>query len=136
MRPDAAALAGVVRGRSVLVTGGGGSIGAEICRRVADLGAARLMIVEHSEPALYAIAEEIAGRNFGGTLLSHIGDVRDRARMFALFEGFRPDIVFHAAALKHVPVLERDWAEGVKTNVFGSINVATRQWPRVPSAWW
>ncbi len=123
VRPDPAALAAVVRGRSVLVTGGGGSIGSEICRRAADLGAARLMIVEHSEPALYAIVEEIAGRDFGGTLLSHIGDVRDRERMFALFESFRPDIVFHAAALKHVPVLERDWAEGVKTNVFGSINV-------------
>ena len=124
IRPDPATLAGVIRGRSVLVTGGGGSIGSEICRRVADLGAARLMIVEHSEPALYAIAEEITARNFAGTLLSHIGDIRDRDRMFALFEAFRPDIVFHAAALKHVPVLERDWAEGVKTNVFGSINVS------------
>jgi FlaA1/EpsC-like NDP-sugar epimerase len=123
IRSDTATLGCVVRGRSVLVTGGGGSIGSEICRRVVDLGAARLMIVEHSEPALHAIAEEIAGRNFGGTLLSHIGDVRDRERMFALFEGFRPDIVFHAAALKHVPVLERDWAEGIKTNVFGSVNV-------------
>lgn len=124
IRPAPATLAGVVRGRSVLVTGGGGSIGSEICRRVADLGASRLMIVEHSEPALYAIAEEIAGRGFGGALLSHIGDVRDRERMFALIETFRPDIVFHAAALKHVPVLERDWAEGVKTNVFGSMNVS------------
>lgn len=123
IRPDSERLSSVVRGRSVLVTGGGGSIGSEICRRVADLGAARLMIVEHSEPALYAIAEEIAGRNFEGTLLSHIGDVRDRERIFALFESFRPDIVFHAAALKHVPVLERDWPEGIKTNVFGSINV-------------
>jgi O-antigen biosynthesis protein WbqV len=124
IRPDPESLAGVVRGRAVLVTGGGGSIGSEICRRVADLGAARLMIVEHSEPALYAIVEEIAGRSFEGELLGHIGDVRDRSRMFTLFESFRPDIVFHAAALKHVPVLEADWAEGVKTNVFGSINVS------------
>ena len=108
----------------MLVTGGGGSIGSEICRRVADLGAAKLMIVEHSEPALYAVMEEIAGRGFEGTLVGHIGDVRDRERTFSLFREFEPDVIFHAAALKHVPVLERDWAEGVKTNVFGSINVS------------
>jgi len=124
VRPAIESLEAVVRGRAVAVTGGGGSIGAEICRRVADLGAARLLVVEHSEPALYAIAEEIAGRHFEGELTAHIGDVRDRTRMFALFEAFRPDVVFHAAALKHVPVLEADWAEGVKTNVFGSVNVS------------
>ena len=124
IRPDPASLESVVRDRAVVVTGGGGSIGSEICRRVADHGAARLMIIEHSEPALYAITEEITGRGFAGEVLGRIGDVRDRDRIFALLESFRPDIVFHAAALKHVPVLEVDWAEGVKTNVFGSMNVS------------
>jgi O-antigen biosynthesis protein WbqV len=124
IRPAVESLQRIVSGRSVLVTGGGGSIGAEICRRLADLGAGRLMVLENSEPALYAVTEELARRGFAGTLTGHIGDVRDRARMFALLAGFRPDIVFHAAALKHVPILEADWIEGVKTNVLGTINVS------------
>lgn len=124
IRPTTDSLERIVRGRAVLVTGGGGSIGSEICRRLTDLGASRLMVVENSEPALYAVSEELAQRGFRGTLTGHIGDVRDRARMFSLFADFRPDIVFHAAALKHVPVLEADWIEGVKTNVLGSVNVS------------
>jgi O-antigen biosynthesis protein WbqV len=114
----------VVRGKSVVVTGGGGSIGTELCRRIVDFGAARLMIVENSEPALHAIAEELAGSADGCKIEAHLADVRDRDRIMALFAAFQPDLVFHAAALKHVPILESDWAEGIKTNVFGSINVA------------
>lgn len=113
-----------VAGRSVVVTGGGGSIGAEICDRVVTFGAARIMVVENSEPALYAVTEALAAKQTRAKIEGRIADVRDRERMFRLLADFKPDIVFHAAALKHVPVLERDWAEGVKTNVFGSINVA------------
>jgi O-antigen biosynthesis protein WbqV len=113
-----------IRGKSIVVTGGGGSIGAELCRRVVDFGAARLMIVENSEPFLHAIVEELAPRHGGCRIEAHVADIRDRERITSLFSGFRPDIVFHAAALKHVPILEQDWSEGVKTNVFGSINVA------------
>jgi FlaA1/EpsC-like NDP-sugar epimerase len=124
IRPSPASLEQIVGGRAVIVTGGGGSIGAEICRRLADLGASRLMVVENSEPALYAITEELAARGYGGSVTGHIADVRDRARMFAIFAAFRPEIVFHAAALKHVPILEADWVEGAKTNVLGSVNVS------------
>ena len=124
VRPSVQSLEKIVRGRAIVVTGGGGSIGSEICRRAADLGAARLMVIENSEPALYAVTEDLAGRRFAGELTGRIGDVRDRERMFALLEAFRPDVVFHAAALKHVPVLEADWAEGVKTNVLGSVHVS------------
>ena len=124
IRPPTESLEAVIRDRAIIVTGGGGSIGSEICRRAADLGAARLMVVENSEPALYAVIEELGRRRFAGDLTGHIGDVRDRERMHALFADFRPDIVFHAAALKHVPVLEADWAEGAKTNVLGSVNVS------------
>jgi O-antigen biosynthesis protein WbqV len=113
-----------IRGKSIVVTGGGGSIGAELCRRVVDFGAARLMIVENSEPFLHAIVEELAPRHAGCRIEAHVADIRDRERITSLFSGFHPDIVFHAAALKHVPILEQDWSEGVKTNVFGSINVA------------
>ena len=113
-----------VRGKAVIVTGGGGSIGAELCRRIVDFGAARLMILENSEPALHAIVEELGRRSTGCQIDARVADIRDRERVAELFTSFHPDIVFHAAALKHVPILEQDWTEGVKTNVFGSINVA------------
>jgi O-antigen biosynthesis protein WbqV len=114
----------VVKGRSVIVTGGGGSIGAEICDRIVTLGAARLLVIENSEPALHAILETLAVKGSGARIEGRLADIRDRERIFRLMADFRPDIVFHAAALKHVPLLERDWGEGVKTNVFGSVNVA------------
>ncbi|MFN5571233.1 MAG: UDP-N-acetylglucosamine 4,6-dehydratase family protein, partial [Bradyrhizobium sp.] len=108
-----------------VVTGGGGSIGAEICQRVVAFGAARLLILENSEPALYAITEVLAAAPEAKVAVEgRIADIRDRDRVFALIGEFKPDLVFHAAALKHVPILERDWSEGVKTNIFGSINVA------------
>ena len=113
-----------VKGKSVVVTGGGGSIGAEICDRVVAFGAARLLVVENSEPALYAVLETLATRQTPASISGRLADVRDRDRIFRLLADFKPDIVFHAAALKHVPLLEQDWGEGVKTNVFGSVNVA------------
>jgi O-antigen biosynthesis protein WbqV len=114
----------LIRNKSVIITGGGGSIGSEICERVATFGAARLLIIENSEPALYAVTEALAERNDSATIEGRIADIRDRDRIFGLMKEFKPDIVFHAAALKHVPILERDWSEGVKTNIFGSVNVA------------
>ncbi len=117
-------LATLVKGKSVVVTGGGGSIGSEICDRVLTFGAARLLIIENAEPALHAVTEDLAVKFPAATIESRIADVRDRARIFHLLAEFRPQIVFHAAALKHVPILERDWGEGVKTNIFGTVNVA------------
>ncbi len=121
---DYARLEGLIRGKSVIVTGGGGSIGSEICERVVAFGAARLLVIEHSEPALYAITEALAAEETGAEIDGRIADIRDRERIMRLTAEFKPNIVFHAAALKHVPILERDWSEGVKTNIFGSINVA------------
>jgi FlaA1/EpsC-like NDP-sugar epimerase len=120
---DYSRLEQVVRGKSIIVTGGGGSIGAEICDRVVTFGAARLLVVEHSEVALYTILETLKTKGMAAAIDGRIADVRDRERIMRLFADFKPDIVFHAAALKHVPLLERDWGEGVKTNVFGSVNV-------------
>ncbi|MBR0904510.1 nucleoside-diphosphate sugar epimerase/dehydratase [Bradyrhizobium liaoningense] len=119
---DYARLEALIRGKAVIVTGGGGSIGSEICERIVAFGAARLLIVENSEPALYAVTEALAGTT--AAIEGRIADIRDRERIMRLMAEFKPDIVFHAAALKHVPILERDWSEGVKTNIFGSINVA------------
>ncbi|GMO10720.1 MULTISPECIES: nucleoside-diphosphate sugar epimerase/dehydratase [Bradyrhizobium] len=119
-----ARLGSLVRSKAIIVTGGGGSIGSEICERVVAFGAARLLIVENSEPALYAIMEALAAHGATAQIEGRIADIRDRERIMRLMAEFKPDIVFHAAALKHVPILERDWSEGVKTNIFGSINVA------------
>src|SRR5579885_946981 len=113
-----------VAGKSVVVTGGGGSIGAEICERILIFGAARLLVLENSEPALHAVLEKLAAMAITAEVAGRLADVRDRDRVMALIKQFKPDIVFHAAALKHVPLLETDWDEGIKTNVFGSINVA------------
>ncbi|WP_441237293.1 SDR family NAD(P)-dependent oxidoreductase [Bradyrhizobium sp. 930_D9_N1_4] len=121
---DYARLEALIRGKAVIVTGGGGSIGSEICERVVAFGAARLLIVENSEPALYAVTEALSADGSGAEIEGRIADIRDRERIMRLMAEFKPDIVFHAAALKHVPILERDWSEGVKTNIFGSINVA------------
>ena len=113
-----------VKGKSIVVTGGGGSIGSEICRRVVTFGASRLMIVENSEPALHAVVESLKEKFPAAAVEGRIADIRDRARITHLITEFKPNIVFHAAALKHVPILERDWGEGVKTNIFGTVNVA------------
>ncbi|MBR0744689.1 polysaccharide biosynthesis protein [Bradyrhizobium japonicum] len=121
---DYARLEALIKGKAVIVTGGGGSIGSEICERVVAFGAARLLIVENSEPALYAVTEALAAQGAAAAIEGRIADIRDRERIIRLMAEFKPDIVFHAAALKHVPILERDWSEGVKTNIFGSINVA------------
>ena len=121
---DYARLEALVKDKAVIVTGGGGSIGSEICERVATFGAARLLVIENSEPALYAVTEALAARDSSAIIEGRIADIRDRERIMRLMSEFKPDIVFHAAALKHVPILERDWSEGVKTNIFGSVNVA------------
>jgi FlaA1/EpsC-like NDP-sugar epimerase len=121
---DYARLEALVKDKAVIVTGGGGSIGSEICDRVVTFGAAKLLVIENSEPALYTAIETLTAQKTGAVIAGRIADIRDRERIQRLMQEFEPDIVFHAAALKHVPILERNWSEGVKTNIFGSINVA------------
>src|SRR4029453_1649714 len=87
-------------------------------------GARRLLIIENSEPALHAALEMLATKLSPAQITGRLADIRDRARILQLVSEFKPDIVFHAAALKHVPLLEQEWQESIKTNVFGSINVA------------
>jgi FlaA1/EpsC-like NDP-sugar epimerase len=121
---DYARLETLVKGKAVIVTGGGGSIGSEICDRLLTFGAARLLIIENSEPALYAVTESLTSQATSAVIDGRIADIRERERIRQLMNEFKPNIVFHAAALKHVPILERDWSEGVKTNIFGTVNVA------------
>jgi O-antigen biosynthesis protein WbqV len=114
----------LLAGRVVAVTGGGGSIGSEICERVVAFGASRLVILENSEPALHAVVERLKSKGIDTIIEGHIADIRDRDRTFRIFRQFKPDLVFHAAALKHVPILEQNCGEAVKTNIFGTVNVA------------
>jgi len=124
VRIDYGRLESLVAGKAIVVTGGGGSIGSEICDRIATFGAGRLLVLENSEPALHAVLEQLRGDHPDADIGGRIADVRDRARIMRLIAEFKPNLVFHAAALKHVPLLERDWDEGIKTNVYGSVNVA------------
>ena len=107
-----------VAGRRVLVTGAGGSIGSEICRQVASLEPALLVLLDHDETHLHDAAATLV-IPCEQTLV----DVTDRAAVFEAFEHFRPEVVFHAAAHKHVPVLEQHPLEAAKTNVLGTLNV-------------
>ena len=121
---DRGAIAGLVAGRRVLVTGAGGTIGSELTRQIAALKPARLVLVENGEFNLYAIDMELRERFPALEFRAVLADVRDRGRIGALFEEHRPELVFHAAALKHVPLVEDCPAEGVLTNVFGTCAVA------------
>jgi FlaA1/EpsC-like NDP-sugar epimerase len=113
-----------IKGKTVVVTGGGGSIGSEICDRVVNFGASRLLLLENSESALHAVLERLSTKSGSTVIEGRIADIRDRERIFRLIGDAEPNLVFHAAALKHVPIVEREWGEGIKTNVFGSANVA------------
>ena len=114
-----------VRGRRVLVTGAGGSIGRELCLQVAALGPASLSLCDNSESAIYAVNRELGLRHGSVVLKMFLADVRDSESMERMFEASKPEIVFHAAAYKHVPIVESNPSEGVLTNVLGLSQVAT-----------
>ncbi|MBQ7251238.1 MAG: polysaccharide biosynthesis protein [Kiritimatiellae bacterium] len=113
-----------VRGRRVLVTGAGGSIGSEIVRQIARLNPAKLVMLDQSEWALYEINRELAGGNVGAVLRPVIADIADGPRMDEVFREERPEIVLHAAAYKHVPMMEMNVREAVRNNVLGTRLVA------------
>jgi O-antigen biosynthesis protein WbqV len=120
---DREAMARLIGGSPILVTGAGGTIGSELARQLAALAPARLILVDNSEFLLYAIDGELRERWPGLTIHPLLADVRDRCRVAAVIAGEQPQIVFHAAALKHVPMVEAHPLEGVLTNVIGSRNV-------------
>ncbi|WP_420345811.1 polysaccharide biosynthesis protein [Pelagibius sp.] len=121
---DRPAMEKLIRGRRVLVSGAGGSIGAELTRQVAALGPAQLTLFDSSEFNLYSIDMELAERFPDVPRLALIGDVRDAQRVDRLLDEAAPDLVFHAAALKHVPLVEHNPVEGIHTNVLGTRNMA------------
>src|SRR5438045_4459260 len=107
-------------GQTVLVTGAGGSIGAELCRQIARMSPARLVLVEHSEAALFAIERELVGDRDFSAVATVLGDCGDRAKMSQVFERYRPTVVFHAAAYKHVALLEANPLEAVRNNTLAT----------------
>jgi FlaA1/EpsC-like NDP-sugar epimerase len=114
---------GLVAGRRILVTGGGGSIGSEIARQLHQLSPTSVHLVDHDESALHAVQLELHGHGLLDDERIVLGDIRDRRGMDALMARVRPHIVFHAAAHKHLPLLERYPVEGLRTNVLGTSNV-------------
>ncbi|MBQ5326603.1 MAG: polysaccharide biosynthesis protein [Oscillospiraceae bacterium] len=114
-----------IKDKVVFVTGGGGSIGSELCRQIANIGPAKLVIIDIYENSAYAIQQELK-RKYNGQLNMdvRIASVRDTKKMDDLFDEFRPQVVFHAAAHKHVPLMEDAPEEAVKNNVFGTYNCA------------
>lgn len=117
---DTAKIAEYLRGKRVLVTGAGGSIGAELCRQVSQFGPESLVLFDQSETPLFEIEKELVLRYPEATFRPIMGSVRDRDRVGRVFEEYRPEVVFHAAAYKHVPMMEFNPAEAVLNNVLGT----------------
>lgn len=113
----------LIRGKRILVTGAGGSIGSEIARQMVQFGCSHLTLLDHSEFQLFEIDRELGGITTAMTRRAVLANVRDEARIREVFEQEGPDIIFHAAALKHVALVENNAAEGVLTNVQGTWNV-------------
>ena len=114
----------MIRGRTVLVTGAGGSIGSELCRQIAAQGPARLLLFGHGENSIFRIHRELAEAHPGVQAIPLIADVRDRARCEDLIGRWQPDTILHAAAHKHVPLMEDNIPEAITNNVLGTRNVA------------
>ena len=120
---DQRAVAELVKGMTVLVTGAGGSIGSEICRQVARLGAEELILLGHGENSIFEIHQELLSKHPGVSVVPVIADTRNARRIGRVFETYRPQAVFHAAAHKHVPLMELNPEEAVSNNVMGTQNV-------------
>ncbi len=124
IKPDLAGILGYVQDKVVLITGAGGSIGSELARQVAHFGAGRLVLLGHGENSIYQIHKELK-RNYPHLpLLPIIADVQDSQRINAIFSKYQPQVVFHAAAHKHVPLMEHNPTEAIKNNIFGTKNLA------------
>jgi FlaA1/EpsC-like NDP-sugar epimerase len=126
--PNHMLLARNLTGKCVLVTGAGGSIGSELCRQIIHQAPARLLLLDHSEFGLYNIHQELLGlsatEHFQLDIVPLLASVTNYQRLSAIFQTYHPDTVYHAAAYKHVPLVEQNAAEGILNNVFGTLNAA------------
>ena len=124
--PNRILLAKSILGKVVLVTGAGGSIGSELCRQILSGGASKLLLIEQSESALYRIHQELEEKLLGSetSLVPILASVQDKERMHEVLSTWHPHSVYHAAAYKHVPLVEHNPAEGIKNNVLGTLRTA------------
>lgn len=121
---DSLSLARFLNNRQVLITGAGGSIGSEMCRQVCNFAPARLILVEQAETPLFDIANELRRTHPDLPILACICDIYDRQRVMQIWETYKPEVVVHAAAHKHVPLMEKNPCEAIKNNIIGTKNVA------------
>lgn len=122
---DQSQLSEFISGKTVLVTGAGGSIGSEICRQISHFTPKRLLLLGHGENSIYLIHRELTNKYKDEfEIIPIIADIQDRGLIFKLMEDYKPDLVYHAAAHKHVPLMEYNPKEAVKNNIFGTKNVA------------
>jgi len=121
---DSERIASELRGKRVVVTGAGGSIGSEMCRQIASFGPERLILIERAENNLFEIERELRAKSPVIDVVPYVADIADRPRVQSIFGRERPGIVFHAAAHKHVPMMEINPGEAVKNNIAGTITVA------------
>ncbi len=112
-----------IRGRSVMVTGAAGSIGSELCRQILDFEPRTLVCVDQNETGMFFLQQELLRHNRGTAIRFQVADVRDRRRMESVFDQDAPEAIFHAAAYKHVPMMEANICEAVQNNVFGLLNL-------------
>jgi FlaA1/EpsC-like NDP-sugar epimerase len=119
---DVESVAGYLKGKRVLVTGAGGSIGAELCRQIHAFGPARLLMLDRDESSLHSVQLSLDGRGLLESPDLLLADLRDHDRILELFATHRPEVVFHAAALKHLTLLERNPAEAIKSNIWGTLS--------------
>ncbi len=117
---DEKGIAGIIEGQTVLITGGAGSIGSELARQCLRFNPARVVVLDMAENKMYMLAQEVKRMNLDADFVTLVGSVRDEGRVDAVFNLYRPDIVFHAAAHKHVPLMEDSSSEAVKNNVCGT----------------
>lgn len=122
---DMKAIRHKLEGKTILVTGAGGSIGSEICRQVSNFFPKTILLLGHGENSIYQIERELSQKASSEIeIIPVIADIQDRARIFDVIEQFKPDVIYHAAAHKHVPLMEINPTEAVKNNIFGTKNVA------------
>ena len=124
VKPDILLLNKNINSKTVLVTGAGGSIGSELCRQIAKLKPNNLILLELNEYSLYKIYEELINLNGNLKIIPLLINVQDQIKLEKIFEKFKVDTVYHAAAYKHVPLVEQNVCEGVKNNVFGTLAIA------------
>jgi len=121
---DMIAISKKLTDKVILVTGAGGSIGSEICRQVMNFQPKKLILLGHGENSIYTIHMELQQRSVGTELIPIIADIKDRSRIFEVVKYYHPDVIYHAAAHKHVPLMEYNPREAVKNNIFGTKNIA------------